>query len=106
MGNVGGRTGIRVRDQGSGNRDQESGTEGTAAESKTAPAKKKLSYLEAREFAAIEQRVEASDARLAAARKRVDDPAIATDAGALQRRWPSSIKPNRRTMTFMHVGRS
>jgi ATP-binding cassette subfamily F protein uup len=47
-------------------------------------AKKKLSYLEAREFAAIEERVEASDARLAAARNRVEDPAIATNAGALE----------------------
>jgi len=56
-----------------------------AAESKsTPPAKKKLSYLEAREFAAIEQRVEESDALLGAARARVEDPAIATDAAALQ----------------------
>ena len=47
-------------------------------------AKKKLSYLEAREFAAIEQRVEQSDARLAAARARVEHPEIATNATALQ----------------------
>jgi ATP-binding cassette subfamily F protein uup len=47
-------------------------------------AKKKLSYLEAREFAAIELRVEASDARLAAARDRIEQPAISTDAAALQ----------------------
>jgi ATP-binding cassette subfamily F protein uup len=46
--------------------------------------KKRLSYLEAREFASIEQKVEESDARLAAARARVDDPAIGTDAMALQ----------------------
>ncbi len=46
--------------------------------------KKKLSYKEAREFAAIEQRVEESDARLAAARERVESPGIATDAAALQ----------------------
>jgi ATP-binding cassette subfamily F protein uup len=46
--------------------------------------KKKLSYLEAREFAAIEERVEASDARLAAARDRVESPTIASDANALQ----------------------
>jgi ATP-binding cassette subfamily F protein uup len=50
----------------------------------TGPAKKKLSYLEAREFAAIEKRVEVSDERLAAARDRVEDPDIATDADALQ----------------------
>ncbi|MGB9407274.1 MAG: ATP-binding cassette domain-containing protein, partial [Terracidiphilus sp.] len=49
-----------------------------------AGAKKKLSYLEAREFAAIEQRVEESDARLSAAQGRVEHPAIATNAAALQ----------------------
>jgi len=48
-----------------------------------ATAKKKLSYLEAREFAGIEEKVEASDARLAAARERVESPEIATDAAAL-----------------------
>jgi len=48
-------------------------------------AKKKLSYLEAREFAAIEKRVEKSDARLAKARANIEDPAIATDADALQK---------------------
>jgi ATP-binding cassette subfamily F protein uup len=47
-------------------------------------AKKKLSYLEAREFAAIEEKVEASDERLAAARGKNEDPAIASDAAALQ----------------------
>ncbi len=47
-------------------------------------AKKKLSYLEAREFAAIEHRVEESDARLAAARDRVEQPEIATNATALE----------------------
>ena len=47
-------------------------------------ARKKLSYLEAREFAAIELRVEESDARLAAAHARVEHPEIATNATALQ----------------------
>ena len=47
-------------------------------------AKKKLSYLEAREFAAIEQLVEASDARLADAHAKLDQPEIASDATALQ----------------------
>ena len=46
--------------------------------------KRRLSYLETREFASIEQRVEASDATLAAAREHVESPAIATDASALQ----------------------
>ena len=57
----------------------------TGAESASSSgAKKKLSYLEAREFAAIEHRVEESDARLAAARDRVEHPEIATNAKALQ----------------------
>ena len=42
------------------------------------------SYLEAREFAAIEERVESSDARLGAARARVEDPGIATNATVLE----------------------
>ncbi len=50
----------------------------------TNPSRKKLSYMEAREFAAIEQRVEESDERLASARDRVEQPEIATDAAALQ----------------------
>jgi ATP-binding cassette subfamily F protein uup len=50
----------------------------------TNSAKKKLSYLEAREFAAIEKHVERSDARLAKARASIEDPKIATDADALQ----------------------
>ena len=41
--------------------------------------------MEAREFAAIEQLVEESDARLAAAREHVENPAIATDALELQK---------------------
>ncbi len=56
-----------------------------SAEPSQAPgARKKLSYLEAREFAAIELRVEGSDVRLGAARARVEDPEIATNAAALQ----------------------
>jgi ATP-binding cassette subfamily F protein uup len=55
---------------------------GTGAASSS--GKKKLSYLEAREFAAIEHRVEQSDARLAAARDRVEHPDVATNAAALQ----------------------
>jgi ATP-binding cassette subfamily F protein uup len=47
-------------------------------------SKKKLSYIEAREFAAIEHRVEVSDARLAAARDHVEHPDVATNSAALQ----------------------
>jgi ATP-binding cassette subfamily F protein uup len=46
-------------------------------------AKKKLSYLEAREFAGIEPAVEAAEDRLQRAREMIDDPAVAIDAGRL-----------------------
>ena len=59
---------------------QRTGTEPAPASG----TKKKLSYLESREFAAIEVHVEESDARLAAARRRVEHPDIATNATALQ----------------------
>jgi ATP-binding cassette subfamily F protein uup len=45
--------------------------------------KKKLSYMEQREFDGIEARVEAADERLAAAHDRLADPKVATDAAAL-----------------------
>jgi ATP-binding cassette subfamily F protein uup len=59
---------------------QRTGTEAASGSG----AKKKLSYLEAREFAAIELKVEESDARLAAGRDRVEHPEIASNATALQ----------------------
>jgi ATP-binding cassette subfamily F protein uup len=59
---------------------QKTGTDSQPA----AGGKKKLSYHEAREFAAIEHRVEESDARLAAARDRVEHPDVAINAAALQ----------------------
>jgi len=46
-------------------------------------ARKKLSYLEAREFAAIETAVEAAEDRLQRARETIDDPAVAMDASRL-----------------------
>ena len=45
--------------------------------------KKKLSYLEAREYASIEDKVEAAEERLSAARDVLDDPSVATNAEAL-----------------------
>ncbi|MFP5226379.1 MAG: ABC-F family ATP-binding cassette domain-containing protein [Acidobacteriota bacterium] len=45
--------------------------------------KKKLSYLEQREYDAIEGRIAVADQRLLDARARVDDPAVAIDAAAL-----------------------
>jgi ATP-binding cassette subfamily F protein uup len=59
---------------------QRTGTESASSSG----ARKKLSYLEAREFAVIEHRVEESDARLATARDRVEVPEIATNATALE----------------------
>ena len=53
------------------------------AQSVAVPGRKKLSYLEAREFAGIEEKVEAADARLDAARFRVSDPDVAVDAAKL-----------------------
>ena len=45
-----------------------------------AASKKKLSYLEAREFASIEAEIEKADERVRTAREQVEDPAIAIDA--------------------------
>jgi ABC transport system ATP-binding/permease protein len=47
------------------------------------PTKKKLSYLEAREYATIEQRVEEADQLVQAKRAELEDPANATDAAHL-----------------------
>jgi ABC transport system ATP-binding/permease protein len=63
---------------------QQSSTNSANPANSANSAKKKLSYLEAREFAAIEHRVEVSDARLAAARDHVEHPDVATNSVALQ----------------------
>ena len=47
---------------------------------------KKLSYLEQREWEGIEEAVSAAEARMEAARAHAEDPSIASDAEALQRR--------------------
>ena len=46
-------------------------------------AKKKLSYIEQREYDSIVARIDALDATLEAARERVEDPGVATDSAAL-----------------------
>jgi ABC transport system ATP-binding/permease protein len=51
---------------------------------RTPPSKKKLSYLEAREFATIEDRVTAAEEKVAREREVVEDPGVATDAVRLQ----------------------
>ena len=53
------------------------------ARAATSSGKKKLSYLEAREFAAIEQRIADAEQALAAKRSAFEDPAIASDAPRL-----------------------
>jgi ATP-binding cassette subfamily F protein uup len=50
----------------------------------TAPsARKKLSYIEAREYATLEQRIAEAEAKLLGARSAYEDSAIASDAGKL-----------------------
>ncbi len=53
-------------------------------EKRVASAKKKLSYMEAREYAGIEDRVTEAEERVALERAVVEDPAVATDATRLQ----------------------
>jgi ABC transport system ATP-binding/permease protein len=55
----------------------------TTSASAPASGKKKLSYLEAREYAGIEAAVEAAEDKLQAAREKVEDPTVATDAAKL-----------------------
>jgi ATP-binding cassette subfamily F protein uup len=52
----------------------------SAGPAQNAGGKKKLSYLEAREFAGIEAAVEAAEERLQIAREAIEDPAVAIDA--------------------------
>ena len=59
-----------------------------AARQAPAPAtKKRLGYIEQREFDAMEASVLAAEERLAEAQKRAEDPAVASDANALQQRY-------------------
>jgi ATP-binding cassette subfamily F protein uup len=51
-----------------------------AARNGSSGTKKKLSYLEAREFAGIEAEVDAAEERLQTAREAIEDPAVAIDA--------------------------
>ncbi|HEX4757001.1 MAG TPA: ABC-F family ATP-binding cassette domain-containing protein [Terracidiphilus sp.] len=75
---------LNLAEEGKARRSVDDANKGQLGNAETPSAKKKLSYLEVREFATIEQRVEVSDARLADARTRVESPEIATDAAALQ----------------------
>ena len=54
-----------------------------SSNARSSTGKKKLSYLEQREFDGIEERVDKADARMAAAHDRLDDNAVVTDPVAL-----------------------
>ena len=55
----------------------------TAATESATSSKKKLSYLEAREYASIEERVAAAEQVLETKRTTAEDPAIASDSARL-----------------------
>jgi ABC transport system ATP-binding/permease protein len=59
-------------------------TERTIAPAPQPPAKKKLSYLEAREWATLEDRIAEAEDALSKARATLEDPVVATDAALLQ----------------------
>jgi ATP-binding cassette subfamily F protein uup len=52
-----------------------------------APRKSRLSYLEQREFAGLEEALMAAEARLRSAQSAAEDPKLAADASALQERF-------------------
>jgi len=70
------------RAQGPGSSEKPSGLPASTRPAKGA-GKKKLSYMEQREFDGIEARVEAADARMEAAHDRLADPKVATNAELL-----------------------
>ena len=85
-------------------------TSKTSAASKSAApvtTRKKLSYLEAREYATIEQRVEEAEQLVQAKRAELEDPANATDAAASGKRaglrW---MQLKRRSTRSTHAGPS
>ncbi len=63
---------------------QQAATAAAPAEKRNGSSKKKLSYLEAREYATIEDRVTVAEEKLNQEREVVEDPAVATDAVRLQ----------------------
>jgi len=55
----------------------------TAADSPSTPARRKLSYMEQREYDALEKRIDSVDARLRAAELRIQDAEVVVDPEAL-----------------------
>jgi ATP-binding cassette subfamily F protein uup len=70
--------GLGIREQGFGKAEAK-----PAVEAAGKGSKKKLSYLEQREYDGIEAKVDAADARMAAAHDRLDDPAVTSNAELL-----------------------
>jgi ATP-binding cassette subfamily F protein uup len=63
--------------------ERSAGKASDARTSPTAAGKKKLSYIEAREYSTIEQRIAEAEAELTARQAALEDPSIMTDAGRL-----------------------
>jgi ATP-binding cassette subfamily F protein uup len=64
-------------------RDERDKSPSKSAQAAESPARKKLSYLEAREFSTIEQRIAQAEETLQQKRTAAEDPAIASDAAQL-----------------------
>jgi len=73
------------RDERQRTRDVADRSAATVQRPDTAPARKKLSYLEGREYETIETHIAEAEATLQRAQATADDPAIASDAAQLQR---------------------
>ena len=73
----------REKNQSSTAANQLTSTTENSSSSSNSPAKKKLSYMEAREYAGIEQRIADAEQRVQSHRAELEDPANATDAARL-----------------------
>jgi ATP-binding cassette subfamily F protein uup len=78
-----GPTGAKAQNKKQAGTDTSSLPEKVAAESAQPPPKKKLSYMEAREYATLEQRIAEAEELLRQKRAAAEDPAIASDAARL-----------------------
>ena len=76
------RAQLSATDMKSGNRSRR--PRATTSEATSASAKKKLSYAEAREFAAMETRIAEAEAQLRASHAALEDPAVTSDRLRLQ----------------------
>jgi ATP-binding cassette subfamily F protein uup len=72
-----------IRQTSAQSEDQSPKSDTRLSEPQPPAGKKKLSYLEAREYATIEEKVEAADERVRAAHAAIEDPKVAIDANAL-----------------------